>query len=114
MERKCIRCGKKFRKAGNTKYCTECSFLNRHKSCITCGRLFIVPEGYIGKTMKECPDCRPKDAGMKTNELLVNDAINAKKAGMTYGKYQQWKYMQQCKEDRMIKRLNKEIKKNDA
>lgn len=111
MERKCARCGKKYNRVGNTKFCKECAFLNRHKKCIVCGAIFIAPEGYIGKVRNKCFVCEPvkeENAGKKMN-AIDQEIANAKQAGMTYGHYQEWKYQQQYRTDKMIRNLNREI-----
>lgn len=108
--KKCVKCGKEYSRQGNTKMCPECQFLSRHKKCIECGDIFVAPEGYIGIARRKCFKCDPvKDGGNKKVSAMDQEIINAKKAGMTYGHYQEWKYKQQFRTNKMIKNLNKEI-----
>lgn len=109
MKRVCAKCGKPYERTGNTKYCKECAFLNRHKKCNMCGKIFVVPEGYIGQARSACFECDPIIKNGKAVNMMEQEIKNAKEAGMTYGHYQQWKYLQQCRTDKMIKKLNREI-----
>lgn len=95
--KKCIDCGKPYKRVGNTKRCVECAFLKRHKVCRICGKIFVAPEGYIGVVRKNCFDCEPLEGEGKKPNKIDEELMNARKAGMTYGHYQQWKYQQECR-----------------
>lgn len=109
MERKCARCGKKYKRVGNTRFCEECAFLNKHRKCNLCGKVFVASDVYEGKERKACYECEPIIVNGKPLSAIDQEVANARKAGMTYGHYQQWKYMQQCQTNRMIKKLNREL-----
>lgn len=111
MERKCVNCGKKYNRVKNERLCAECYFLNLHRRCIECGKVFVDPDNPKSSCRKKCYECEPAfdNTGKKKNSMDI-EIKNAKKAGMTYGKYQQWKYVQQCKTNRMIRKLNKDLR----
>lgn len=110
MIRECVGCGKNFNRLGRELYCEECAFLNKHRRCKKCGRIFVAAEEDEAKDRLFCYNCRPlkNSNGIKAN-LIDMEVKNAKKAGMTYGKYQKWKFMQQCRMERMINKLNRDL-----
>lgn len=71
--------------------------------CISCGRLLD-----RGDKRLKCPACRKKQkekedekygriSGFHANEKLDADAMEAQKAGMTYGQWKMKQYMEQLK-----------------
>ncbi len=85
--RVCEHCGKKYNTTRKTqRYCCE-DCRKKHRD-------------YSGKKKT----VRRKKAVKGVNSELVNDAVEARKRGMSYGRYQGWKLCEQQRREREARR----------